>query len=119
MGPKYDYEHLIRWAYFCREMVNLAKADVPQKVWTGIRTIEDLIVTFSKYGKETPTPEWAADEPVEDATEQVVAVLGIENRRVPNVTHLVPNDVSSLEVYFDDYTAAEPVFVTGRGRNSF
>lgn len=119
MGPKYDYEHLVRWAYFCREMVNLAKADVPQKVWAGIRTIEDLIVVFSKYGKETPTPTWAASEPVEDATEQIVAVLGVENRRAPNVTHLVPNDASSLEVYFDDYTAAEPVFASRRGRNSF
>lgn len=119
MGPKYNYEHLVRWAYFCREMVNLAKADVPQKVWASIRTIEDLIVVFSKYGKETPTPDWAADYEAEVATERVVNTLGTENRRTPNVTRLVPDDVNSLEVYFDDYSAAQPVLSGRRSRNNF
>lgn len=80
MGPKYNYEHLVRWAYFCREMVNVARSDVKQREWSRVRTMADLVVLFSKYGKETPTPSWAKNVPARD----VVAELGIETRRKPN-----------------------------------
>lgn len=52
MGPVYEYEHLIKWAHFCREMVNLAKANVTQKEWSSIRSFGDLRVLFAKYGAE-------------------------------------------------------------------
>ena len=52
MGPLYKYEHLIRWAHFCREMVNLAAANVTQKEWRSIRSFADLTALFAKYGKE-------------------------------------------------------------------
>lgn len=49
----FDYNYLIRWAHFCREMVNLAKADVALKEWGRVKTFADLRVLFAKYGKET------------------------------------------------------------------
>jgi hypothetical protein len=100
MGPKYNYEHLIRWAHFCREMVNIAKADVPQKEWASIRTFKDLIVLFSKYGKETPTPEWAGNLPAKD----VLTLLGSENRREPNMRE----HENSIEDVFEGYWAPYP-----------
>jgi hypothetical protein len=54
MGPVYNYEHLIRWASFCREMVNLAASDVPAKVWAGVKSWSDVMNIFVKYGTETP-----------------------------------------------------------------
>jgi hypothetical protein len=53
MGPVYEYEYLIRWAYFVREMVNVAKANVPVKRWTSVKTFADVIAIFAEYGKET------------------------------------------------------------------
>ena len=105
MGARYNYDHLIRWAHFCREMVNIAKAEVPQRVWTSVQTFEDMVVLFSKYGKETPTPSWAGDTTVEN----VIALLGQENRRLQ---HAVPLNAERGEGgpmhVFDDYTAREP-----------
>lgn len=54
MGPVYNYEHLIRWASFCREMVNLAASDVPAKVWAAVKGWDDVLAIFAKYGTETP-----------------------------------------------------------------
>lgn len=53
MGPVYEYEHLIRWAHFCREMVNCAAADVPPHIWAKVKTFEDIRAIFTKYGDET------------------------------------------------------------------
>lgn len=53
MGPVYEYEHLIKWAHFCREMVNLAKKDVPAKEWSAVRNFADVRALFAKYGEET------------------------------------------------------------------
>jgi hypothetical protein len=52
MGAVYDYEYLIRWAMFCREMVNIAKAGVTQKEFGRVKKWEDVLVLFAKYGKE-------------------------------------------------------------------
>lgn len=100
MGAKYNYDHLVRWAYFCREIVNIAKANVPQRAWTSVRTMKDLVVLFAKYGKETPTPEWAGESTVTD----VIAALGTENRRQPHIAKLDPNNQYSPDYVFDDYT---------------
>lgn len=100
MGPKYNYEHLVKWASFCREMVNIAKANVPQKVLRKVKTFADLLVVFSQYGKETVTPEWAPVKPEKDRTEQ----LETENRRLPNIQRK-----GDVEYTFEDYTQAEPL----------
>jgi hypothetical protein len=108
MGPVYEYEHLIRWAAFCREMVNIARADVPQKVWSKVHTFKDLLVVFSKYGKETPTPKWAENEPLD--FDEVLSHLGTENRRLPNArpsNAYSPYGSAPLEV-FDDYYGKVP-----------
>ena len=107
MGARYNYDHLIRWAHFCREMVNIAKADVPQRVWSSVQSFEDLIVLFSKFGKETPTPKWAGDTTVEN----VIALLGQENRRIQHAEPLNPErgEGGPMRV-FDDYTSREQVF---------
>jgi hypothetical protein len=115
MGPVYEYEHLIRWAAFCREMVNIAKANVPQRAWARVKTFDDLIVLFSKYGKETPTPKWAEDGKID--FDPIVAALGTENRRLPNArpSHAYTSGgsgVAPVEL-FDDYSS-EVVMTTGQ-----
>lgn len=52
MGPVYEYEHLIRWAHFAREMVNLAKSNVTQKEWSGVKSFGQLRALFAQYGSE-------------------------------------------------------------------
>lgn len=108
MGPRYDYDHLVRWASFLREIVNMARAGVPQKEWGRVRNFRELIVLMSKWGKETPTPEWAKDLPAKD----IVTGLGKEGRR--NI-HTRPYK-NTVEL-FDDYTSRETVLAdTRRGR---
>lgn len=106
MGPIYDYKKLIRWAHFCREMVNLSKTNVNQKEWAKIKTFEDLVVLFAKYGKETPTPKWAT--PQVDSFDKLVAKLGTESRRLPSATPsgAYTRDGGTAPVQlFDDYTS--------------
>lgn len=55
MGPVYEYEHLVKWAMFCREMVNVAAADVPMKVWQRVASFDDVQAIFRAYGKESST----------------------------------------------------------------
>lgn len=52
MGNVYDYEYLSRWAMFCREMVNIAKAGVTAKEWNSVQSWADVTALFAKYGKE-------------------------------------------------------------------
>lgn len=52
-GDERGYEFLIRWAHFCREMVNVAKANVPMSVWSAVKTFDDVKRIFAVYGKET------------------------------------------------------------------
>lgn len=69
MGPHYNYDHLVRWAWFCREMVNLCKLDIPQSTWTGVRSMADILVILNQYGSETTYGAWlqASDELVAEA----------------------------------------------------
>jgi hypothetical protein len=55
MGAWYDYQHLIRWAWFCREMVNVSKLGIDQREWTSCRSITDVIQLLRKYGSELPS----------------------------------------------------------------
>lgn len=52
MGNVYEYEYLLKWASFCREMVNAARAEVPVKVWTNVKSFDDVLAIFQAYGKE-------------------------------------------------------------------
>ena len=54
MGPHYNYEHLVRWAWFCREMVNVSRLNIPQPVWTSCTSVEDVIKVLRTYGSESP-----------------------------------------------------------------
>ena len=47
MGPKYDYAHLVRWAWLCRELVNISKLDLPDSMW------RDVLNIVYQYGSET------------------------------------------------------------------
>lgn len=105
MGPKYNYEFLIRWSYFLRELLNIAKAGVTQKHLRGVRTFRDVISVFAKYGKETPTPEWVESGVVKSIN------LAEENRRAPN-PELDPT--IGFATVFDYYDAREPVFASDR-----
>jgi len=55
MGAWYDYAHLVRWAWFAREMVNVSKLGIDQREWTSCRSITDVIQLLRKYGTEMPT----------------------------------------------------------------
>lgn len=57
MGPVYRYDHLIKWALFCREMVTVAKLNLPAKVWTSIKDWRDLEKVLMKYGTELKANE--------------------------------------------------------------
>jgi hypothetical protein len=52
MGPKYNYDHLVRWAMFCREMVNCAKNGATAKDWGKVDTWNGVLDMFAKYGEE-------------------------------------------------------------------
>jgi len=92
--------------------VNIAKANVPQSAWSKVRTIEDLVSLFAKYGKETPTPAWAATEIATDA--DIMEALGSENRRLPQWTRLNPDNRLSPLLVNDDYSAAQTYFLGER-----
>jgi hypothetical protein len=62
MGPTYDYEHLVRWAWFCREMVNVSRLDLPQSTWTQVRSMADVLGILTKYGSEGVPENWIAAE---------------------------------------------------------
>lgn len=54
MGPKYNYDHLIRWAMFCREMVNSIKNGAVSKHFARAKSWNDVLAIFAKYGEEYP-----------------------------------------------------------------
>ena len=54
MGPYYNYDHLVRWAWFVREMVNVSKLGLDQRVWTACTSLTDVIRVLRKYGQEAP-----------------------------------------------------------------
>ena len=54
MGPFYNYDHLVRWAWFCREMLNVSRLNLDQRVWTSCESLTDVISVLRKYGSEFP-----------------------------------------------------------------
>jgi hypothetical protein len=62
MGPWYDYDYLVRWAWFVREMVNVSKLGIAQREWTACQTLDDVIALLRKYGTEMPSNQLFADK---------------------------------------------------------
>ena len=54
MGPFYNYDHLVRWAWLVREMVNVSKLGLDQRLWTACKSLTDVIELLRKYGSEMP-----------------------------------------------------------------
>ncbi len=52
LGPIYDYEHIVRWAWLCRELTNVSKLNLPQTIWTSVRSMADVVKILRTYGKE-------------------------------------------------------------------
>lgn len=52
MGPIYNYDRLVRWAWLCREMMNISKIDIPQSAWTNIRSMADIVRLLRQFGME-------------------------------------------------------------------
>ncbi len=52
MGPVYNYDHLTKWATFCREMVNAAGKGARASEFAKVRKWDDLMQIFMKYGVE-------------------------------------------------------------------
>lgn len=61
MGPYYNYDHLIKWAWFCREMVNVSTLDLPTSTWTSCKSLADVLKVLTTYGAES---ELIADDSV-------------------------------------------------------
>jgi hypothetical protein len=53
MGPHYDYKHLVRWAWLCRELVNLSKLAIPDEKWKACKSMADVLNIVYEYGSET------------------------------------------------------------------
>ena len=105
MGNRYEYEFLIRWAHFLRELVNMARANVPQSAWSRVRNFKGLVELMSVYGRETPTPAWAKSRRVTTPVERI-ETLGTEARRAPNRE---TRSDDGLHTVFEDYSAREVV----------
>lgn len=52
MGPVYNYDTLVRWAMFCREMVNTVKNGATAKEWNRVKDWAGVEAMFAKYGVE-------------------------------------------------------------------
>ncbi len=52
MGPVYNYDHLTRWAMFCREMVNSVARGARAKDFAKVREWGDLLAIFQRFGLE-------------------------------------------------------------------
>lgn len=52
MGPVYNYDHLVRWAMFCREMVNSVHRGARAKDFAKVREWADVLAIFQRYGIE-------------------------------------------------------------------
>lgn len=55
MGPVYDYKHLVKWAWLMREFVNLSRNDAVLPLFSGVRSMEDVLRIVHEYGSE---PVW-------------------------------------------------------------
>ena len=55
MGAWYDYNHLVRWAWLVREMVNVSKLGIDQAEWTACKSVADVVNLLRKYGSEIPS----------------------------------------------------------------
>lgn len=61
MGAWYDYDHLVRWAWIVRELVNVSKLGIDQREWTTTKTMADVIAILRKYGSELPDSQLFAE----------------------------------------------------------
>jgi hypothetical protein len=74
MGPIYNYDHLTRWAMFCREMVNTVAAGATAKEWGRVKDWAGVEKMFRKYGVEL---NWAEGHksPADASTEHELAAV--------------------------------------------
>lgn len=61
MGAWYDYNHLVRWAWFAREMVNVSKLGIDRREWLACTSVGDVVSLLRKYGSEIPSDEMFND----------------------------------------------------------
>jgi hypothetical protein len=76
MGPVYEYEYLIRWASFCREMVNTAKNGAKAKDYQKVVDEASLRALFIKFGNET------VDNALSEMTDEIRSSIQNDNSRV-------------------------------------
>ena len=75
MGPKYNYDHLVRWEMFCREMVNVVKNGAKSKDFAKVKTWEDVTRIFERYGVEYNMAAGVSEPATQtEAEEALVAV---------------------------------------------
>jgi hypothetical protein len=79
MGPVYDADYLHKWALFCREMVNVAKNNVPIKRWEAVKEFADVLAIFAEYGEEVPGMDYA--EAIEDSKKQSEGARKVREER--------------------------------------
>ena len=52
MGAVYNYKHLVRWAWLCRELVNVSKLDLSDDLWRKVSSFGDVLNIIYQYGSE-------------------------------------------------------------------
>lgn len=62
MGAWYDYDHLVRWAWIARELVNVSKLGIDQREWVACHSMVDVIALLRKYGTEMPDEQLFAEK---------------------------------------------------------
>lgn len=73
MGPYYNYDHLVRWAWMVRELVTVSKLGIEQREWSRCRSLTDVINLLRKYGSEIPS-----DKPFVNVNTQALALASSE-----------------------------------------
>lgn len=53
LGAVYNYEHIVKWAWMCREMVNYAASPRPLPFLTGVTTLDEFLYRLRSVAVES------------------------------------------------------------------
>lgn len=53
LGAVYDYEHIVKWAWMCREMVNLAASNIPLAPFVNAPTLDAFMFLLRDHARES------------------------------------------------------------------
>lgn len=89
MGPVYEYDHLIRWAMLCRELVNAVAAGATMKDFSKVTNWSSLLNLLARFGKEYIRAA------VYEMTGEVGEAAKLEKQGVPVTQDALASDLST------------------------